>query len=204
MTSNMPFCELSDEEVVSLAQQGNKDALNHIIARYRNFVYHKTQAYFLAGADRDDLFQEGMIGLYEAVCDFDGTKATFRSFASVCVLRQVLTAVKMATRRKHMPLNSYISLEYSADAQEDDVFFELSVSQNPQNPESILIEKENLKAMEQKINQALTKLEQRVLVLYLDGHSYQVIAEKIGKDPKAVDNAVQRIRKKIDRILGVE
>ena len=196
------LCELSDEEVVALAQQDDKKALEHIIARYRNFVYMRAKPYFLIGADKDDIIQEGMIGLYKAVKSYKHQKATFKAFAGVCVSRQIISAVKSATRQKHIPLNSYVSLDKNVfDSEEDATLLDLISDRNPQNPESILIDREHLDGIEYKINKTLSKLELEVLMYYLDGRSYQEIAGLIGKDPKAVDNAIQRIKKKIEVIL---
>lgn len=202
MAHGNPLCELSDEEVVLLAQSGDNEALEHIIIRYRNFVYSKAKKFFLIGSEQDDLIQEGMIGLYEAVKSFKNEKASFKSFAGICIRRQLISAVKSATRNKHKPLNSYISLDknvYERDA--DAAFIESFLDKSPQNPEAIIIDKEDLSGIENKINNTLSKLELNVLIYYLDGYSYQQIAEKIDKDVKAVDNAIQRIKKKIESII---
>ena len=157
---------LSDEELVKAAQSGNNEALEAILSRYKNLVYAKSKPYFLAGADDDDIIQEGLIGLYKAVMDFDGDRFPFfKVFAGVCVTRHIIA------------------------------FSEL------QDPEAILIDRENMDGMEYKINKVLSKLETEVLVYYLEGLSYQEIAEKLGKDTKAVDNAVQRIKKKLESAL---
>lgn len=197
-----PLCELSDEEVVLLAQNNDREALDHIITRYRNFVYSKARKFFLVGSEQDDLIQEGMIGLYEAVKNFKNDRASFKSFAGVCIRRQLISAVKTATRNKHKPLNSYISLDKNAYDSENDSAFIDSISDNsPQNPESIVIDKENFDGIESKINSTLSNLELKVLMFYLDGYSYQQIGEKINKDAKSVDNAIQRIKKKIENIV---
>ena len=202
MLHGKPLCDLSDEEVVLLAQDGDNQALEHIIIRYRNFVYAKAKKFFLIGSEQDDLIQEGMIGLYEAIKSFKNDKASFKSFAGICVRRQMISAVKSATRNKHKPLNSYISLDKNVYDQDNDVAFIDSILDNsPQNPESIIIDKESLDGIESKINNTLSKLELEVLMYYLDGFSYQQIAEKIEKDVKAVDNAIQRIKKKIESIV---
>ena len=202
MAHGKPLCELSDEEVVLLAQGGDSVALEHIIIRYRNFVYSKAKKFFLIGSEQDDLIQEGMIGLYEAVKSFKNEKASFRSFAGICVRRQMISAVKRATRIKHQPLNSYISLDKNVyDSDNDTVLMDSVLDKSPQNPEAIVIDKESLSGIENKINNTLSKLELKVLIFYLDGYSYQQIAEKIGKDAKSVDNAIQRIKKKIESII---
>lgn len=202
MTKIRSLCELSDEKVVLLAQNGDRKALDHIVARYRNLVYTKAKPYFLIGADKDDIIQEGMIGLYKAVRDFKHQKANFKAFAGICVSRQIISAVKSATRQKHMPLNSYISLNKNVyDSEEDATLLDIISEQYPQDPESILINRENLDGIEYKISQALSKFELEVLMYYLDGRSYQEISVFVHKDVKSVDNAVQRIKKKIEVIL---
>lgn len=188
--------------MVELAKSGDEDAYNHIIARYRNFVYAKAKSYYIKGAEQDDLVQEGMIGLYKAVRDFKPDISSFAAFAKVCVLRQILTAVRSSARNKHMPLNSYVSLNGTdKDDACKDCIFDLADDDNVQNPESILIDRENLFGISCKINQILSEMELEVLALYIYGMTYQQIAGKIGKDPKAVDNAIQRIRKKIGKAL---
>ena len=202
MMSNSPLCKLPDEQVVELAKSGDENAYNHIIARYRNFVYAKAKSYYIKGAEQDDLIQEGMIGLYKAVRDFKPEKSSFGAFARVCVLRQILTAVKNSTRNKHMPLNSYISLNGPADGDSDEEYgFDIPDENNSLNPESILIDRENLSGISCKINRVLSTMELKVLAYYLDGMSYKEIAEKMDKTPKAVDNAIQRIRHKIGKVL---
>lgn len=202
MVQGRPLCELSDEEVVLLCRSGDSRALEHIIIRYRNFVYSRAKKLFLIGSDRDDLVQEGMIGLFEAVKSFTPGKASFRSFAGICVNRQMISAVKRATRNKHKPLNSYISLDKDAYDSDADAMLADSVADGAlQNPEEIVIDKESFSGMENKINSSLSKLELRVLILYLDGYSYRRIGEKIGKDRKSVDNAIRRIKKKLESII---
>jgi RNA polymerase sporulation-specific sigma factor len=192
----------TDEELVALAQAGDKLALEEILSRYKNLVYAKAKAFFLAGADEDDIIQEGFIGLYNAVKDFKGdTYPYFKAFAGICVSRRIITAVKAATRQKHMPLNSYVSLDDSTyDAGGDKKLPELVAEF--QDPETILIDRENVDGIEYKINKALSKLELEVLIYYLRGMSYQEIAKLLGKDVKSVDNAIQRIRKKLENILN--
>ena len=203
MTHSRPLCDFSDEEVVFLAQQGDREALEHIIIRYRNFVYSKAKKFFLIGSEQDDLIQEGMIGLYEAVKSFKNEKASFKSFAGICIRRQMISAVKTATRNKHKPLNSYVSLDKNVyDSENDAVFMDSILDKYPQNPEAIVIDKESLDGIENKISRTLSKLELEVLMYYLDGYSYQQIAEKIEKDVKAVDNAIQRIKKKIESVIS--
>ena len=197
------FCSLSDEEVVSLSQGGDEDALNHIIARYRNFVYSKANTYFLAGAEKDDVVQEGMIGLYKAVKEYNPDNvSSFKHFAGVCVSNQILSAVKAATRKKHLPLNSYISLYESGAELENDETQGLFIKDREKNPEDIIIGQENQIMMEYKINKALSKLELQVFMYYIEGLSYTEISELIGKPPKSIDNALCRIKRKLSEALS--
>ena len=176
---------LSDEELVKAAQNGDNEALEAILSRYKNLVYAKSKPYFLAGADDDDIIQEGL-----------------KVFAGVCVTRHIITAVKAASRKKHLPLNSYVSLDKNTyDDDSDTTLLDIIAFSELQDPEAILIDRENMDGMEYKINKVLSKLETEVLVYYLEGLSYQEIAEKLGKDTKAVDNAVQRIKKKLESAL---
>ncbi len=201
MDRNMP--DISDEELVKRAQNGDNDALEAILSRYKNLVCAKAKPYFLAGADDEDIIQEGFIGLYKAVTDFDGDRFPFfKVFAGVCVTRHILTAVKAASRKKHLPLNSYVSLDSGGyDDDGDKTLMDVIASGELQNPEAILIDRENVDGMEYTINKVLSKLEAQVLVLHLEGMTYGEIAERLGKDTKAVDNAVQRIKKKLETAL---
>ena len=193
--------DLPDEELVKLAQSGDDEALETIMERYKNLVYAKSKPYFIAGADEDDIVQEGFIGLYNAVKDFDGDKLPFFGvFAGVCVSRRILTAVKAATRQKHIPLNSYISLDNSVSDGETPLS-ESVMANGAGDPEAILIDRENVDGIEYKINKVLSKFELEVLVYHLRDMSYREIAKTLGRDVKAVDNAVQRIRKKLEGIL---
>ena len=196
------FCSLSDEQVVLLSQNGDEDALNHIIARYRNFVYSKANTYFLAGAEKEDVVQEGMIGLYKAVKEYNpDNESSFKRFAGVCVSNQILSAVKAATRKKHLPLNSYISLCESGAELENDESQGVYIEDREKNPEDIIIGQENQSMMEYKINKALSKLELQVFLYYIDGLSYTEISELIGKPPKSIDNALCRIKRKLSEAL---
>ena len=194
---------LSDEELVKQAQSGDNDALETIMSRYKNLVYAKSKPYFLAGADDEDIIQEGFIGLYKAITDFDGDRFPFfKVFAGVCVTRHILTAVKAASRKKHLPLNSYVSLDSNSyDDDGEKTLMEVIAAGEIQDPEAILIDRESVDGMEYTINKVLSKLEAQVLVLHLEGLTYSEIAEKLGKDTKAVDNAVQRIKKKLETAL---
>ncbi len=194
---------LSDEELVCLYRRGDENALEVLINRYRRFVRSRVTKYFLVGADNEDIFQEGMIGFYKAVKDFDeNNTASFKTFASLCITRQIITAIKTATRQKHIPLNSYVSLYKQAYGVTDDKTLMDTVSGDViSDPEKIVIDRENYDGFEYKINKALSKLELKVLALYLEGRTYQEISELINKDIKSVDNALQRIKKKVETLL---
>ncbi len=195
--------ELSDEQLVKIAQSGDDNALETILSRYKNLVRAKSKPYFLAGADDDDIVQEGFIGLYKAVTDFDGERfPVFKVFASICVKRRIITAVKAASRKKHLPLNSYVSLDKNTyDDDSDTTLLDVIAFNELQNPEAIFIDRENVDGMEYKINKTLSKLELQVLVGYLDGMSYNEISKKLNKDVKAIDNALQRVKKKLETAL---
>lgn len=201
---NRNFETLSDEELVELSATGDKSATEFILDKYKNFVKAVVRMYFLVGADRDDVVQEGMIGLFKAIRDFDNTKQTsFKSFAEICVRRQVLTAIKNATRQKHIPLNSYISLSkpvYEDENSEDTLIDTLSASGNS-DPEELFIGKENIEILGVKIEENLSKLEKEVLRMYLGGISYQEIARVMGRSPKSIDNALQRVKKKLEKFI---
>lgn len=192
---------LSDEALVELSATGDKYATEYLLSRYKNTVRSKARMYFLVGADRDDIVQEGMIGLFKAIRDFDNTKqASFKSFAELCVRRQIITAIKTATRKKHIPLNSYISLSKPVFDDENEGFFSDVLSELEEySPEDMFIKKENAEDVGKKIEKTLSKLEKEVLEMYLDGKSYQEIAKVMGRPPKSIDNALQRIKKKLEK-----
>ncbi len=202
--NNRDFEILSDEELVELSAAGDKRATEYILDRYKNFVKAVVRMYFLVGADRDDVVQEGMIGLFKAIRDFDDTKQTsFKSFAEICVRRQVLTAIKNATRQKHMPLNSYVSLSKPAydDENSEDTLMDTLSLRNGQDPEELFIGKENIEMLGIKIEENLSKLEKEVLKMYLSGISYQEIALIMKRPPKSIDNALQRVKKKLEKFV---
>ncbi len=196
------LASFTDEKLAALAQGGDDRAFDYLLDKYRVLVRKKSSSYYIIGADRDDIIQEGMIGLFKAVRDFDpGREASFKTFADICVSRQMLTAVKNALRQKHAPLNFYVSLnkpiaESDGESELADVFG----GNETANPEDIVINREKADCLEVKVNEALSRFELRVLSLYLQGNSYLSIGKAIGKDSKSVDNAIQRIRKKIERI----
>ena len=197
------YASFSDERLAILAQQGKNSALDYLLDKYRAFVRRKSLSYYIIGADRDDIIQEGMIGLFKAVRDFrPGRNVSFKTFADLCVTRQILTAVKNATRQKHAPLNFYVSLNtpLSDDGNDNSTLFDVIGSNKVANPEEIVINKEIADNLGVKMNQVLSNFEFLVLSLYLKGNSYIKIGEAIGKDPKSVDNALQRIKKKIEKL----
>lgn len=189
--------------LVLKASKGDKIALEYIIKKYKNFVKAKAKSYFLIGADKEDIIQEGMIGLYKAIRDFDGNKTnSFKCFADICITRQIITAIKTATRQKHIPLNSYISLNKPIyDEESERTLLDIISTSIVSDPEELIISKEELKHIESKINEILSELEQEVLELYLNGKSYQYIANRLKRDVKSIDNALQRVKRKLEKYL---
>lgn len=207
LTKNETFKTMSDEQIVALAQAGNGEAMEYIVDQYTSFVRKRSVPYFLVGAEREDLVQEGLIGLYKAVKTFDTEKrASFKTFAEVCIVRQMITAVKSSTRKKNSPLNHYVSIhgaDGDADSFDGNTYQMLEDTKNI-NPESIMIEKEDAKGMEFELSKLLSDFENKVLGLYLSGASYKEIAAWLGKEPKAVDNALTRIKQKTEKYLSGE
>lgn len=195
-----------DEEVVNDAKNGDCRAQEYLISKYENFVKAKAKSYFLIGADKEDIYQEGMIGLYKAIRDFKADKLTsFKAFAEICVTRQIITAIKTATRQKHIPLNTYISLnkpiyEEDSDRTLIDVLSELKIT----DPEELIIGKEQIKHIEGEMAKVLSDLEMEVLQSYLDGKSYQEIACDLDRQAKSIDNALQRVKRKLEKCLYYE
>lgn len=202
---NKKFSLLGDEELVSLVHSGDSDALDFLIHKYRNFVRAKARSYFLIGADREDIVQEGMIGLYKAVRDFREDKlASFRAFAELCITRQIITAIKTATRQKHIPLNSYVSLDKPIfDEESDRTLLDVIEGAKVMDPEELLINQEEFDYIEIKMGELLSDLERKVLALYLEGQSYQEISEELNRHVKSIDNALQRVKRKLERYLDV-
>lgn len=192
-----------DEDIVQEAREGNGEALEFLIHKYRNFVRAKARSYFLIGADREDIIQEGMIGLYKAIRDFRNDKlASFRAFAELCITRQIITAIKTATRQKHIPLNSYISLNkpiYEEDS--DRTLLDIISTSRISDPEEMVINREEFGDIEEKMGEILSDLEWKVLMSYLDGRSYQEIAVELKRHVKSIDNALQRVKRKLERYL---
>ena len=198
------FEKLTDEEIVVEIKDGcNSVALDYLINKYRNFVRAKARSYFLIGADREDIIQEGMIGLYKAIRDFRPDKlSSFRAFAELCITRQIITAIKTATRQKHVPLNSYISLNKPIyDEESDRTLMDVIVEGHAQNPEELIIGREDIMSVRDRVDEVLSSLEQEVLSAYLDGKSYQEIADKLGRHVKSIDNALQRVKRKLEKFM---
>lgn len=195
----------SDEEIVEAVREGDSEALEYLINKYRNFVRAKARSYFLIGADREDIVQEGMIGLYKAIRDFRGDKlSSFKAFAELCITRQIITAIKTATRQKHIPLNSYVSLDKPIyDEDSDRTLLDVICGSRVSDPEELMIHKEEFTGLEDKMEEILSDLERRVLMLYLDGRSYQEIAVDLDRHVKSIDNALQRVKRKLERYLEV-
>mgnify|MGYP002512720275 FL=1 len=205
MTKEQTYKIAKDEELVLMAQNGDDEAQEYLLDKYKSLVRAKSRAYFLIGADSEDIIQEGMIGLYKAVRDYNEEKnASFRSFAELCVNRQMITAIKAATRQKHQPLNSYVSLNkpvYEEESEQTYMDFLQSDSSALLNPETLLIGQENKHFLEDQMVKNLSSFETRVLVLYLQGRSYFEIAHVLDKPEKSIDNALQRVKKKLERFL---
>ena len=194
---------LADEEIVHLIHQDDSQALDFLIQKYRNFVQGKARTYFLIGADRDDIIQEGMIGLYKAIRDYDKEKlSSFKGFAELCITRQIITAIKTATRQKHTPLNSYISLDKPIfDEESDRTLLDVIAGSTSIDPEELIVNQEKLGDLEMKLSELLSGLEKKVLHLYLDGRTYQEISVELNRHVKSIDNALQRVKRKLEQLI---
>lgn len=195
---------LADEELLRRLRDGDARAEEALYARYKQVVRSKARTYFLIGADREDIIQEGMIGLYKAVMDYQVDKpASFRAFAELCITRQIITAIKGATRKKHMPLNTYISFNRSVgEGDSERPLIDVLTSTRISDPEEVLIGRENYAAVADSIENSLSRLERGTLGLYLNGYSYQQIADALETTTKSVDNAIQRVKKKLEARLS--
>ena len=193
--------ELEDNYLIALAKQGRPDAYDKIVRRYYGFVRLKASSYFLIGGDADDLIQEGLVGLYKAVRDFrTDRESSFRNFAELCITRQIITAVKTSTRNKHTPLNEYVSFSQSPAASAGDgdpTLDELLPGPTAHDPVNQVISTEELQSLVGCLSSVLSELESSVLSLYLDGYSYETVAERLECDTKTVDNALQRVKRKV-------
>ncbi len=209
MTSNYQqeivtgYVDMQDEDIVALVKDGDDLAQEFLIVKYKNFVRSKARSYFLIGADREDIIQEGMIGLYKAIRDFRGDKlSSFRAFADLCITRQIITAIKTATRQKHIPLNSYVSLNKPIyDEESDRTLLDVISGVRITDPEELIISQEEIDDIEIKMGEILSSLEWRVLMFYLEGKSYQEIAVDLSRHVKSIDNALQRVKRKLEKYL---
>jgi len=197
------YDEMLDEEIVELALNGDSYALEYLLNKYKNFVRAKARSYFLIGADREDIVQEGMIGLYKAIRDYRPNKlSSFKAFAELCVTRQIITAIKTATRQKHIPLNSYISLNKPIyDEESDRTLMDVISGVRVTDPEELIIRQEEFSDIENVIEELLSDLEWEVLTSYLQGKTYQEIAAELDRHVKSIDNALQRVKRKVERYL---
>lgn len=197
------YMEMCDEEIVELAQEGNRYATEFLVDKYKNFVRAKARSYFLIGADKEDIIQEGMIGLFKAIRDYKLDKLTsFRAFAELCITRQIITAIKTATRQKHIPLNSYVSLNKPIyDEESDRTLMDVLSTAKITNPEEIVISREEFIFIEKKMGEILSSLEWKVLMAYLEGKSYQEISVELKRHVKSIDNALQRVKRKLEKYL---
>src|ERR687890_2275391 len=197
--------QVDDYFLIALAKSGDRTAYDRIVRRYYGFVRLKASSYFLAGGDADDLVQEGLVGLYKAVRDYRSDReSSFRNFAELCITRQIITAVKTATRNKHTPLNQYVSFSATpASAQDGEPTLDEVIPGSPvHDPVNQVISSEELRSLVACLSTALSDLESRVLALYLDGYSYEDVGRRIGCDTKTVDNALQRVKRKVGAHLA--
>ena len=197
--------EVSDEDLAERARQGDDQAIETLLNRYRHYARAKARTYFLAGADKEDIVQEGMIGLFKAIRDFKAERnSAFRAFAELCITRQIITAIKTATRQKHIPLNSYVSLNKQSGSEDDDdgrSLGDVLISLDAVDPADLVVSAEEIAAIKDSMSKVLSDLETEVLQLYMDGKSYQEIAGYLGRHVKSIDNALQRIKRKLEQHL---
>lgn len=192
--------EYTDEELVDRLHQGENEIMDYILEKYKPLVRKQTNALFLIGGENEDLIQEGMIGLFKAIRDYDDTKeATFFYFAQLCIKRQLASALEASNRKKHIPLNNYVS--FSSDENDNVAALEATISQGVESPEQMVLEQEKVIEFKEQIRAKLSKMEKEVLNLYLEGYNYTQIAKIMEKTPKSIDNALQRIRQKIRGVL---
>jgi len=197
------YQDMTDEELIGLIHQGDSESMDFLIDKYKDLVKKKARAMYLIGGDNDDLIQEGMIGLFKAVRGYYPEKeASFFGFAELCITRQIYTAIKASQRKKHSPLNSYVSLYATTISEQGDNASLADTIYSDNNPEDMVIEKEAVTLMEEKLKKYLSSLENEVLTLYLEGKNYNQIAEILGKEQKSVDNALQRVKSKATEIIN--
>lgn len=197
------YAQRSEEEVVEMARLGDSRAQEFLIKKYKNFVRAKARSYFLIGADKEDIIQEGMIGLFKAIRDYRPDRiSSFKAFAELCITRQIITAIKTATRQKHIPLNSYVSLNKPIyDEESERTLLDVLAGKRTTDPEQLVISKEEVSNIETKIGEILSDFEWKVLSYYLQGKSYQEISEDLDRHVKSIDNALQRVKRKLEKYL---
>lgn len=194
------YRDFTDEQLIAMLRAGDDKIMDFLMEKYKYLVRKKSNALFLLGGDTDDLIQEGMIGLFKAVRDYDVSQSSFFHFAELCISRQIYTAIEAAARKKHGPLNSYVSLSHGSEDPGEPSIDETLTVRNL-NPEQILIDRENVDLFLKKINGHLSRMERQVLDLYLEGMNYRQIAREIDKPEKSIDNALQRIRGKVQKLI---
>ena len=206
MEAYLEFKDKPDEEIVMEAKTENNRAQEYLISKYENFVKAKAKSYFLIGADKEDIYQEGMIGLYKAIRDFKPDKiSSFKAFAELCVTRQIITAIKTATRQKHIPLNTYVSLNKPIYEEESErTLLDVLSGFRITDPEELFISAEQMDYIQEEIGKVLSELELEVLTSYLDGKSYQEIACDLDRHAKSIDNALQRVKRKLEKCLNLK
>lgn len=201
------YDKLSDEEIIQLIHSKDENAVDYILEKYKNFVRQKARTLFLIGGDKDDLIQEGMIGLYKAIHDFKQEKEnSFYRFADLCISRQIYSAIKASNRKKNGPLNNYISFYTPAfggniDREENATLVDIMIVNNNLNPEKMIIDKESVNVIEYELGRCLSEFEKEVLKLYIRGFTYVEIAQELEREPKSIDNALQRIKNKLNQVL---
>ncbi len=207
MSKLIKYESISDEEMIIRIQEGDQSAIDYLMEKYKYLVRNKAKALYLIGGDKDDLIQEGMIGLYKAIRDYDLEKQnSFFNFADLCISRQIYSAIKASNRKKNIPLNTYISIytpvyRDSGDNEEKEALVDIIYQKNVSNPEELVIDKENTSMIEYELVRRLSDLERQVLSLYMQDLKYVQIAEVLGKEPKTIDNALTRIKTKLNQVL---
>lgn len=194
------YKDMKEKEIIEKANNGDSLALEFLINKYKNLVRSKSKIYYIIGGDKEDIIQEGMIGLYKAIKDYDASRlSSFAYFADTCITRQIITAIKTAGRQKHQPLNSYISLNKPIyEGQSERTLMETVCCIENEDPEHLIISRECLGLIEKKIERILSDLEKEVLMSYADGMTYQEIADQLNRQVKSIDNALQRVKKKME------